>query len=402
MPGPLSGVRIIDLSRVLAGPWATQSLADLGAEVIKIERPGTGDDTRSFAPFVAEGASAGESIYFLSTNRGKKSVTIDLAQREGQELVRRLAEWADVLVENYKVGNLAKFKLDYESLSARNPRLIYCSITGFGQTGPNSSRAGYDLVIQAMGGLMSITGEAEKEPMKSGVAIADILTGLYATQAILAALYERAASGRGQYIDLALLDVQIATLANLGAEYLMTGAVPKRHGNAHGSIVPYQAFETSDGRIIVAVANDAQFARLAQIVGMPELAADARYAANADRVRNRVPLLEKLAERFRARASAAWIAELDREGIPAGPINSLDAVFDDPQVSARDLLVDFSKQDAGRRSARLVKSPVRMSRTTAEHKVPPPRLGEHTDEILANVLKMPSDEILRLRTKKIL
>ena len=238
MPGPLTGVRIIDLSRVLAGPWATQSLADLGAEVIKIERPGTGDDTRSFAPFVADGASAGESIYFLSTNRGKKSVTIDLAQREGQELVRRLSEWADVLVENYKVGNLAKFKLDYESLSARNPRLIYCSITGFGQTGPNSLRAGYDLVIQAMGGLMSITGEAEKEPMKSGVAMADILTGLYATQAILAALYERTTSGRGQYIDLAMLDVQIATLANLGAEYLMTGAVPKRHGNAHGSIVP--------------------------------------------------------------------------------------------------------------------------------------------------------------------
>jgi glutaryl-CoA transferase len=400
MPGPLTGVRIIDLSRVLAGPWATQSLADLGAEVIKIERPGTGDDTRSFAPFVSEGASAGESIYFLSTNRGKKSVTIDLAQREGQELVRRLADWADVLVENYKVGNLAKFKLDYESLSARNPRLIYCSITGFGQTGPNSSRAGYDLVIQAMGGLMSITGEAEKEPMKSGVAIADILTGLYATQAILAALYERATSGRGQYIDLALLDVQIATLANLGAEYLMTGAVPKRHGNAHGSIVPYQAFATSDGRIIVAVANDAQFARLAQIVGMPELAADVRYAANADRVRNRVPLLEKLSERFRARASAAWIAELDREGIPAGPINDLDGVFSDPQVSARDLLVDFSQQSGGR-SARLVKSPVRLSRTAAEHKVPPPRLGEHTDEILANVLKMQPDEILRLRTKRI-
>jgi crotonobetainyl-CoA:carnitine CoA-transferase CaiB-like acyl-CoA transferase len=291
--------------------------------------------------------------------------------------------------------------LDYESLSARNPRLIYCSITGFGQTGPNSSRAGYDLVIQAMGGLMSITGEAEKEPMKSGVAIADILTGLYATQAILAALYERATSGRGQYIDLALLDVQIATLANLGAEYLMTGAVPKRHGNAHGSIVPYQAFETADGRIIVAVANDAQFARLAQIVGMPELAADVRYTANADRVRNRVPLLEKLAERFRARRSAEWIAELDREGIPAGPINDLDGVFGDPQVAARELLVDFSKQTGGR-SARLVKSPVRMSRTAAEHKIPPPRLGEHTDEVLANVLKMQSDEILRLRTKKIL
>ena len=399
MPGPLTGVRIIDLSRVLAGPWATQSLADLGAEVIKIERPGTGDDTRSFAPFVSEGASAGESIYFLSTNRGKKSVTIDLAQREGQELVRRLAEWADVLVENYKVGNLAKFKLDYESLSARNPRLIYCSITGFGQTGPNSSRAGYDLVIQAMGGLMSITGEAEKEPMKSGVAIADILTGLYATQAILAALHERTTSGRGQYIDLALLDVQIATLANLGAEYLMTGTAPKRHGNAHGSIVPYQAFETADGRIIVAVANDAQFARLAQIVGIPELAADERYAANADRVRNRVPLLRKLSERFRTRPSAEWIAELDRDGIPAGPINDLDGVFSDPQVSARDLLVEFSKQ--GERSARLVKSPVRMSRTAAEHKVPPPRLGEHTDEILENVLKMQPDEILRLRTKKI-
>jgi crotonobetainyl-CoA:carnitine CoA-transferase CaiB-like acyl-CoA transferase len=401
MPGPLAGVRVIDLSRVLAGPWATQSLADLGAEVIKIERPGTGDDTRSFAPFVTgDGATAGESIYFLSTNRGKKSVTIDLAKKEGQELLRRLADWADVLVENYKVGNLAKFGLDHASLSARNPRLIYCSITGFGQTGVNSKRAGYDLVIQAMGGLMSITGAAGEQPMKSGVAMADILTGLYATQAILAALYERQKSGLGQFIDLALFDVQIATLANLGTEYLMTGVVPTRHGNAHGSIVPYQDFETRDGRIIIAVANDAQFARLAQIVEMPELASNPKYTANADRVRNRVPLLAVLGERFRSRTSAEWIEDLDREGIPAGPINSLDAVFKDPQIAGRDLLVEFST--GGGKPTRVVANPIKFSRTLTSHEVPPPGLGEHTAETLENILRLGAEEIRELRKKNVI
>lgn len=401
MPGPLAGIRVIDLSRVLAGPWATQSLADLGAEVIKIERPHIGDDTRSFAPFVrAEGSTSGESIYFLSTNRGKKSVTIDLAQKEGQDLVRRLADWADVLVENFKVGNLAKFGLDYPSLSARNPKLIYCSITGFGQTGANSKRAGYDLVIQAMGGLMSITGAPDEQPMKSGVAIADILTGLYATQAILAALYERNTSGLGQFIDLALLDVQIATLANLGTEYLMTGTVPKRHGNAHGSIVPYQDFETSDGRIIIAVANDAQFARLAVIIGMPELVNDAKYSANADRVRNREPLLSALSERFRSRTSAEWIKALDREGIPAGPINSLDAVFEDPQVAARELLVEFSTGTAS--PIRVVANPIKFSRTPTSHELPPPALGQHTQVALEDILKMSADEIARLRKNDVI
>jgi crotonobetainyl-CoA:carnitine CoA-transferase CaiB-like acyl-CoA transferase len=401
MPGPLAGIRVIDLSRVLAGPWATQNLADLGAEVIKIERPHTGDDTRSFAPFVTgEGSTSGESIYFLSTNRGKKSVTIDLAQKEGQNLVRRLTDWADVLVENYKVGNLAKFGLDYASLSARNPRLIYCSITGFGQTGANSKRAGYDLVIQAMGGLMSITGAPDEQPMKSGVAIADILTGLYATQAILAALYERNTSGLGQFIDLALLDVQIAALANLGTEYLMTGMVPKRHGNAHGSIVPYQDFETSDGRIIIAVANDAQFARLAAIIGMPELVNDAKYTANADRVRNREPLLSALSDRFRTQTSAEWIKALDREGIPAGPINSLDAVFEDPQVAARELLVEFSMGTGS--PIRVVANPIKFSRTPAAHELPPPTLGQHTQVALEDILKLNAEEIERLRKNHVI
>ena len=399
MPGPLDGLRVIDLSRVLAGPWATQSLADLGAEVIKIERPGTGDDTRTFAPFLpGVDGQYGESIYFLSTNRGKKSVTIDLSDKEGQDLVRRLAGWADVLVENYKVGNLAKFGLDYASLSAQNPRLIYCSITGFGQTGPNSARAGYDIVIQAMGGLMSITGAPDGQPMKSGVAIADILTGLYATQAILAALYERNTSGMGQFIDLALLDVQIATLANMGTEYLMTGANPKRHGNAHGSIVPYQDFETKDGSIIIAVANDAQFARLAQILGTPEITSNEKYKSNVDRVRNREELLDILRQKFRSRTSAEWISELDREGIPAGPINSLDAVFKDPQVAARGLLVEFP--DGGGRPTRVIGNPIKFSRASTSHNLPPPRLGEHTDEVLANVLGLDIEEILRLKNNR--
>ena len=395
MPGPLDGLRVIDLSRVLAGPWATQSLADLGAEVIKIERPGTGDDTRTFAPFLpGVDGQPGESIYFLSTNRGKKSVTIDLAQPEGQEIVRRLVDTADVLVENYKVGNLAKFQLDYASLSACNPRLIYCSITGFGQTGPNCARAGYDIVIQAMGGLMSITGAPDGQPMKSGVAIADILTGLYATQAILAAVHERNRTGLGQFIDLALLDVQIATLANMGTEYLMTGAIPKRHGNAHGSIVPYQDFETKDGSIIIAVANDAQFARLAQIVGMPEIASEVKYKSNADRVRNREVLLKILEQKFRSRTSTEWITELDREGIPAGPINALDAVFDDPQIVARDLLVEFPDRDG--HSTRVIGNPIKFSRTSTSHNLPPPKLGEHTREVLTKVLGLGNPEILRL------
>jgi crotonobetainyl-CoA:carnitine CoA-transferase CaiB-like acyl-CoA transferase len=401
MPGPLLGLRVIDLSRVLAGPWATQSLADLGAEVIKIERPGIGDDTRTFAPFLpSTNGQPGESIYFLSTNRGKKSVTIDLAQPEGQELVRRLADTADVLVENYKVGNLAKFKLDYASLSARNPRLIHCSITGFGQTGPDAKRAGYDLVIQAMGGMMAITGASDHPPMKSGVAIADLLTGLYATQAILAALYERQKSGLGQHIDLALLDVQVATLANLGAEYLMTGENPKRHGNAHGSIVPYQDFATKDGRIVLAVANDAQFARLAQIVGLPELAADPRYKANADRVRNREDLVRLIGERLALQTSATWLARLDADGIPAGPINSLEAVFNEPQIEARNALVEFEGDDG--RAIRLVGSPMKLSRTQTSHTIPPPKLGADTENVLRSILFLSAEEITQYRKKKII
>jgi crotonobetainyl-CoA:carnitine CoA-transferase CaiB-like acyl-CoA transferase len=399
MLGPLAGSRVIDLSRVLAGPWATQSLADLGAEVIKIERPDTGDDTRAFAPFLAgKGGKPGESVYFLSANRGKKSVTIDISKPEGAELAQRLIGEADVLVENYKVGNLAKFHLDYPSLSARNPGLIYCSITGFGQTGPNRKRAGYDLVIQAMGGMMAITGPVD-QPMKSGVAIADLLTGLYATQAILAALHEREKSGLGQHIDLALLDVQVATLANLGAEYLMTGENPKRHGNAHGSIVPYQDFPTKDGRIMLAVANDAQFARLAQVLGTPELASDPRYKLNVDRVKNRLELVPTIAKRFALRTSATWLAQLDEEGIPAGPINSLEEVFNEPQLEARHSLIEFSGEDGD--PIRLVGSPIKLSRTPVAHTIRPPRLGADTEEVLRSLLKLSPEEISRLHDNKI-
>jgi crotonobetainyl-CoA:carnitine CoA-transferase CaiB-like acyl-CoA transferase len=401
MPGPLTGIRIIDLSRVLAGPWATQSLADMGADVIKIERPDSGDDTRSFVPFLKhKDGSPGESIYFLSANRGKRSITIDLGHEEGRELARKIIDTADIVVENYKVGNLARFGLDYASLRNRNPRLIYCSITGFGQTGPNRNKAGYDLVIQAIGGLMSITGEPGEQPIKSGVAIADILTGLYATQAILAALYERTSSNVGQYIDLSLLDVQIATLANQGADYLMRGENPKRHGNAHGSIVPYQDFKTSDGNIVIAVANDSQFVRLAQILGMPQLADDPKYRTNAERVQNREKLISIVAGRLRERSSQQWIADLDREGIPAGPINSLKAVFDEPQVAARNLIVEFPNGD--QIPIRLVGSPINFSRTPVSHTTPPPRLGEHTEEILRNLLGESPERIKSLYQNKII
>jgi crotonobetainyl-CoA:carnitine CoA-transferase CaiB-like acyl-CoA transferase len=402
MSGPLAKLRVLDLSRVLAGPWATQTLADMGADVIKIERPKTGDDTRGFAPFTsAHNGFCRESIYFMSTNRGKRSITIDLKSPEGKELVCELADKSDILVENYKVGSMARLGLDYPVLSARNPRLIYCSITGFGQTGPYSERAGYDLIVQAMGGLMSLTGEPDGEPMKSGVAIADILTALYSTTAILGALHEREQSALGQHIDLSLFDVQIATLANQAASYLMSGRVPPRYGNAHDSIVPYQSFATSDGQIVVAVANDSQFARFATILGMPELGANPDYRTNAGRVLNRENLLLLIIERLRRRASHEWLADFEQAQIPAGPINSLDAVFGDPQVAARNLLVEFPR-NGDSDSVRVVGNPIRLSRTSLSHEKPPPRLGEHTEEILAEILGKTPQGIRTLREKGVI
>jgi crotonobetainyl-CoA:carnitine CoA-transferase CaiB-like acyl-CoA transferase len=393
--GALSHIRVLDLSRVLAGPWATQTLADLGAEVIKVERPGVGDDTRGWGPpWLRE--DTGESAYFVSANRGKKSITIDLARTEGQELVRKLAAQSDVLIENFKVGALERYGLGYEPLAALNPRLVYCSITGFGQTGPYRDRAGYDFLIQAMGGLMSITGEPEGEPMKVGVAITDILTGMYAATGILAALARRERSGRGQHVDLALLDVQVAMLANQAESFLLTGHPPRRLGNAHPSIVPYRAFATADGHIVIAVGNDGQFARLCEVARMPELARDPRFATNAARVRNRVALEEILARAVATRPSRQWIEALEAATVPCGPINDLARVFADPQVIDRGMQVSARHPVAG--AVPMVRSPIRLSETPPRADVAPPMLGQHTSEVLEEVLGLSQAEVAALRS----
>jgi crotonobetainyl-CoA:carnitine CoA-transferase CaiB-like acyl-CoA transferase len=386
----LSGVQVLDLSRVLAGPWCTQTLADLGADVIKVERPGSGDDTRGWGPpFLkdAAGTDTAEAAYYLGTNRNKRSITIDLARPEGQALVRRLALQADVLVENFKVGDMARHGLDGDAMLALNPRLVYCSITGFGQTGPYRDRAGYDYAIQGIGGLMSITGERDDRPgggpQKVGVAVADLFTGMYATVAILAALRHRDATGQGQVIDMALLDTQVAMLANLGANYLVTGQAPRRVGNAHQNIVPYQVFEVADGHLILAVGNDSQFAKFCAVAGVAGLAADPRFVKNADRVRHRENLVPMLAEVLRTRGKADWLAALEAAKVPCGPINDLGEVFADPQVRARDMVSTLAHPLAG--SVNLVASPIKLSATPAQARRAPPLLGQHTDEVLAEL-----------------
>jgi crotonobetainyl-CoA:carnitine CoA-transferase CaiB-like acyl-CoA transferase len=377
-------------------------LADLGAEVIKIERPGEGDDTRGWGPPFVRGKDESDlfSAYYLAANRGKKSVAIDFSRPEGRELVCALARSCDVVVENFKVGGLKRLGLDYETLSALNPGLIYCSISGFGQTGPYKDKPGYDLLVQAMGGLMSITGAVDGEPMKVGVAVADIFTGLYATVAILATLNERRTSGLGQHIDLALLDVQIATLANQGMNYLASGKAPQRHGNAHPNIVPYQAFATHDGHIVAAVGNDAQFARFAAILGVSELATDSRFQRNSDRVRNRGELLPLLISRIRTWKKAELLRALDDQKIPAGPINDMHDVFEDPHVVARGLVVERHLHDGGS-ATKLVGNPIKFSRTPIEYGRVPPRLGADTSEVLRHELAKPEAEIARLAEQAI-
>ena len=392
--GPLSGYRVLDLSRVLAGPWASQIFADLGAEVIKVERPGKGDDTRAWGPpFVEE---SGISAYFCAANRGKKSVTIDMATPQGQSLIQRLALQSDVLLENFKVGGLAKLGLGPQDMLKINQKLVYCSITGFGQTGPYRNRAGYDFLMQGMGGLMSVTGTPEGEPMKAGVAVVDVFTGLYAANAVMAALLERERSGLGQHIDLALFDVQIATMANQVSSYLVSGEQPPRLGNAHPSIVPYQVFPTKDGHIILAVGNDDQFARFVALAGAPELALDERFATNPARVKHRdilVPLLEAL---LRAHTTHDWTDKLEAHGIPGGPINQFADIDADPQVQTRGVFKDLGDGLRG------VASPMRFSRSKVEDNRPPPHLGAQTADVLAQVLGLSVAELDALQHNKII
>ena len=407
MAGPLSHIRVLDLSRVLAGPWAGQTLADLGAEVIKVERPGAGDDTRGWGPpFLTdrEGRPTSDAAYFLAANRGKKSVTIDFTRTEGQELVRRLAADCDIVLENFKVGGLARYGLDYASLQAVNPGIIYCSITGFGQTGPYRNRAGYDFLIQGMGGLMSVTGEPDGTPgggpVKVGVAIVDIFTGMYAVTSVLAALAHRERTGEGEYIDLSLLDVQVATLANQATNYLVSGRSPERLGNAHPNIVPYQALATSDGHIILAVGNDGQFAKFCAVAGCPELADDERYSTNAGRVRNRDELIPIIKELFKQRTSAEWITALEHAGVPCGPINTIAEVFANPQVQSRGMRIDVPHNGSGQ--IPLVGTPMKFTRTPLNDRQPPPQLGEHNDEILTGILGLGDDERARLRAAEVI
>lgn len=402
MAGALSHIRVLDLSRVLAGPWSGQILADLGADVIKVERPGSGDDTRAWGPpFLKDesGRDTSEAAYFLSANRNKQSVTIDFTQPEGQALVRKLAAESDILIENFKVGGLAAYGLDYESLKAINPRLIYCSITGFGQFGPYAKRAGYDFMIQGLGGLMSLTGRSDQEegagPVKVGVALTDILTGLYSSVAILAALTARETTGRGQHIDMALLDVQVACLANQAMNYLTTGVPPRRLGNAHPNIVPYQDFPTADGDFILTVGNDGQFRKFCEVAGHPEWADDPRFASNKARVANRAELIPLIRQATVFKTTAEWVAALEAVGVPCGPINDLAAVFEDPQVLARGLKVELPHALAG--AVAQVASPLRLSDTPVEYRMAPPRLGEHTASVLERVLGLSTEAIERLR-----
>ncbi len=403
MAGPLQGFRVIDLSRILAGPWASQMLADLGAEVIKLERPGSGDDTRGWGPpYMPDesGRATAEAAYFHGANRGKQSVCIDMSKSEGQSLIRDLVGSSDVLIENFKVGGLKKYGLDYASLKQSHPRLVYCSITGFGQTGPYANRAGYDFMIQAMGGIMSVTGEADGSPMKIGVALADVLTGLYAANAIQAALIHQQKTGEGQYIDMALLDVQVATLANQAMNYLATGSSPGRLGNAHPNIVPYQAFQTADGHIILAIGNDAQYERFCDLAGCGELAADARFRSNSGRVQYRDSLVPQIAQIMLQKTSAAWLEALNDRGIPCGPINDIEQVFSDPQVRHRGMQLELDHPVAGKVAS--VANPIRLSQTPVEYQQSPPVLGEHTDDVLRRLLKLDAAAIGELRGKGII
>ena len=411
MPGPLSHLKVLDMSRIRAGPWCGQLLSDLGAEVVKIERPGDekssgGDDTRTWGPPYlkdAQGRDTTEAAYYLSANRGKKSLTLDISTPEGQEIIRQLAAKSDIVLENYKVGQLKKYGLDYVSLKAVNPKLIYCSITGFGQTGPYAHRAGYDYVIQGMGGFMSITGERDDlpggGPQKAGVAVADLMTGMYSGVAILAAITHREQTGEGQYIDMALLDCQVAMLANMNANYLTSGKAPARAGNAHQNLAPYQVFKVADGYVIVAVGNDGQFTKYCQAGGMPELSGDPRFRTNPDRVRNRAEMIPLLEVMMLTKTRQQWMDQLEAVGVPCGPINSIADTFDNPQVKARGLKIDLPHPTAG--TVPLVANPIKYSATPLEYAAPPPLLGEHTEAVLRE-LGYAAEQIEKLRASHVI
>lgn len=393
---PLENIRVLDLSRVLAGPYCTMLLGDLGADVIKVERPGSGDDTRQWGPpFVA-----GESAYYLCCNRNKRSVTVNLKSDEGRDLIKQIALKSDVLVENFLPGTLDGWGLGYEALTRENPRLVFCSITGFGQTGPRRDEPGYDILIQAMAGVMSITGEPDGSPTKVGVAISDITAGLFASNAIMAALFSREKTDRGDRIDISLFDSTIAWLANVGSNYLTTGAVPVRHGSAHPNIVPYQAFQAADGALIIAVGNDSQFVRFCNVLARPDLATDPRFLTNAVRVENRATLLPILSQLIAPRPVSEWLQRLEEAEIPCGPVNTLDRVFADPQVIARNMLLDVEHPTIG--PLKLAGSPLKLGSIDSTPHKPPPRLGEHTDEVLKQDLQLSPSEIERLRAASVI
>ena len=403
MAGPLIGIRVLDLSRVLAGPMAAQTLADLGAEVIKVERPGRGDDTRAWGPpFLTDrgGRETGDSTYFACCNRGKKSVTVDLSTPPGQSIVRRLSGLCDVVIENYKVGDLARYGLDFAGLRAVNPRLVYCSISGYGQSGPYRSRPGYDPIAQAMGGLMSVTGERDElpggGPQRVGVAVTDLLTASHAVSAILAALWNRERTGVGQHVDLGLLDVQVAAMINIAQAFLSADVIAARNGNAHPSVVPSQAFDCSDGKLMLVAGNDGQFAKLCELIGQPELARDPRFATNGARVRNREQITSALQRLLGLNTVAYWTDTLAKGGVPCGPINDIAEVFADPQVRHRGMRVEVEHPLVG--ALPVVASPLRLSRTPVEYRLPPPLLGQHTEEVLSGLLRMDAREIASLRS----
>ena len=405
MTGPLHGLRVFDLTRILAGPTCTQILGDLGADVIKVERPGAGDDTRRFAPpFLKDraGTESGESAYFASSNRNKRSITLDLTGAEGQDLARRLIAQSDILVENFKHGGLTKYGLGYEQLKADCPGLVYCSITGFGQTGPYAAKPGYDVLIQGMGGFMSITGEPDGAPQKAGVPIADLMAGMYAAVAINAALRHREATGAGQYIDIGMLDTQVATLSIQGLNYLATGQAPPRLGNAHTNIVPYQTFATADGDIILAVGNDGQFQRFCAFAGVPELAEDERFRGNGERLRHRAELTALLTPVVAAQPSRYWIEGLEAHNVSCGPINTIEQAFADPQIAARGMRIEMPHPALGGDPAPLIASPIRMSETPASYRRAPPTLGQHTDEVLGELLGLGAAEIEALRGRGVI